>query len=176
MWRLHVICKCFLFFCVILCNSWLRLLVCLWVYFCAIYFGMSFTCFLLFLLFNLNFFALVCLKKKKKRSCCMSLLYLTVWISCSIKMFFHTQFSCSLSSTDQNKYVFLCLVPVPNRPTTPLAPGALVPPPRPSSRPKLPAGKLTGINEIVMETYVLHTFIAVQIISIYSKRHLSESL
>lgn len=40
-------------------------------------------------------------------------------------------------------------VPVPNRPTTPLAPGALVPPPRPSSRPKLPAGKLTGINEIV---------------------------
>uniref|UniRef100_A0AAX7UL44 F-BAR domain only protein 2 n=1 Tax=Astatotilapia calliptera TaxID=8154 RepID=A0AAX7UL44_ASTCA len=54
-----------------------------------------------------------------------------------------------LSSTDQNKYVFLCLVPVPNRPTTPLAPGALVPPPRPSSRPKLPAGKLTGINEIV---------------------------
>uniref|UniRef100_A0A3Q2WXB2 FCH and mu domain containing endocytic adaptor 2 n=1 Tax=Haplochromis burtoni TaxID=8153 RepID=A0A3Q2WXB2_HAPBU len=38
---------------------------------------------------------------------------------------------------------------VPNRPTTPLAPGALVPPPRPSSRPKLPAGKLTGINEIV---------------------------
>ncbi|XP_031590459.1 F-BAR domain only protein 2 isoform X1 [Oreochromis aureus] len=40
-------------------------------------------------------------------------------------------------------------VSVPNRPTTPLAPGALVPPPRPSSRPKLPAGKLTGINEIV---------------------------
>nr|XP_046230363.1 F-BAR domain only protein 2-like isoform X4 [Scatophagus argus] len=40
-------------------------------------------------------------------------------------------------------------VPVPNRPTTPLAAGALVPPPRPSSRPKLPTGKLTGINEIV---------------------------
>ncbi|XP_041825288.1 F-BAR domain only protein 2 isoform X5 [Melanotaenia boesemani] len=40
-------------------------------------------------------------------------------------------------------------VPVPNRPTTPLAAGGLVPPPRPSSRPKLPAGKLTGINEIV---------------------------
>nr|XP_057909053.1 F-BAR domain only protein 2 isoform X4 [Doryrhamphus excisus] len=38
---------------------------------------------------------------------------------------------------------------VPNRPTTPLAAGALVPPPRPSSRPKLPTGKLTGINEIV---------------------------
>ncbi|XP_034048949.1 F-BAR domain only protein 2 isoform X3 [Thalassophryne amazonica] len=38
-------------------------------------------------------------------------------------------------------------VPVPNRPTTPA--GALVPPPRPSSRPKLPTAKLTGINEIV---------------------------
>ncbi|XP_026152889.1 F-BAR domain only protein 2 isoform X5 [Mastacembelus armatus] len=37
----------------------------------------------------------------------------------------------------------------PNRPTTPLMAGALVPPPRPSSRPKLPTGKLTGINEIV---------------------------
>uniref|UniRef100_A0A8C8GYQ8 F-BAR domain only protein 2 n=1 Tax=Oncorhynchus tshawytscha TaxID=74940 RepID=A0A8C8GYQ8_ONCTS len=34
------------------------------------------------------------------------------------------------------------------RPNTPLA-GALVPPPRPSSRPKLPTGKLTGITEIV---------------------------
>ncbi|KAK5852374.1 hypothetical protein PBY51_023846 [Eleginops maclovinus] len=40
-------------------------------------------------------------------------------------------------------------VPSPNRPTTPLTAGALVPPPRPSSRPKLPTGKLTGINEIV---------------------------
>uniref|UniRef100_A0A3P8W6T5 F-BAR domain only protein 2 n=1 Tax=Cynoglossus semilaevis TaxID=244447 RepID=A0A3P8W6T5_CYNSE len=39
-------------------------------------------------------------------------------------------------------------VPVPNRPTTPLTAGALMPPPRPSSRPKLPTGKLTGINEI----------------------------
>ncbi|XP_061654830.1 F-BAR domain only protein 2 isoform X7 [Phyllopteryx taeniolatus] len=35
-----------------------------------------------------------------------------------------------------------------NRPTTPLTAGALVPPPRPSSRPKLPTGKLSGINEI----------------------------
>ncbi|XP_077478818.1 F-BAR domain only protein 2 isoform X2 [Stigmatopora argus] len=35
-----------------------------------------------------------------------------------------------------------------NRPTTPLAAGVLVPPPRPSSRPKLPTGKLSGINEI----------------------------
>uniref|UniRef100_A0A1A8F4L1 FCH domain only 2 n=1 Tax=Nothobranchius korthausae TaxID=1143690 RepID=A0A1A8F4L1_9TELE len=40
-------------------------------------------------------------------------------------------------------------VPASNRPTTPLAAGALVPPPRPSSRPKVPTGKLTGINEIV---------------------------
>ncbi|XP_037548309.1 F-BAR domain only protein 2, partial [Nematolebias whitei] len=39
-------------------------------------------------------------------------------------------------------------VPVPNRPTTPLTAGALAPPPRPSSRPKIPAGKLTGINEM----------------------------
>ncbi|KAM9437786.1 F-BAR domain only protein 2-like isoform 11-T11 [Salvelinus alpinus] len=39
-------------------------------------------------------------------------------------------------------------VPALARPTTPLA-GALVPPPRPSSRPKLPTGKLTGITEIV---------------------------
>ncbi|XP_072530010.1 F-BAR domain only protein 2 isoform X2 [Salminus brasiliensis] len=39
-------------------------------------------------------------------------------------------------------------VSAPNRPTTPLSAGTIVPPPRPSSRPKLPAGKLTGINEI----------------------------
>ncbi|TKS84671.1 F-BAR domain only protein 2 [Collichthys lucidus] len=39
-------------------------------------------------------------------------------------------------------------VPVPNRPTTPLTAGALVPPPRPSSRPKIPTGK-RPINEIV---------------------------
>lgn len=47
------------------------------------------------------------------------------------------------------EHLCLCVVPVPNRPTTPLTAGALVPPPRPSSRPKLPTGKLTGINEIV---------------------------
>ncbi|XP_043096352.1 F-BAR domain only protein 2 isoform X8 [Puntigrus tetrazona] len=35
----------------------------------------------------------------------------------------------------------------PNRPTTPLGTATIVPPPRPLSRPKLPAGKLTGINE-----------------------------
>lgn len=42
-----------------------------------------------------------------------------------------------------------CVITAPNRPTTPLTTGALMPPPRPSSRPKLPTGKLTGINEIV---------------------------
>uniref|UniRef100_A0A8D0AJG6 F-BAR domain only protein 2 n=1 Tax=Sander lucioperca TaxID=283035 RepID=A0A8D0AJG6_SANLU len=58
---------------------------------------------------------------------------------------------CSASATlEGNRRISnLCLVPVPNRPTTPLTAGALVPPPRPSSRPKLPTGKLTGINEIV---------------------------
>ncbi|XP_053340868.1 F-BAR domain only protein 2 [Clarias gariepinus] len=39
-------------------------------------------------------------------------------------------------------------VPPPNRPTTPLGTAAIVPPPRPSSRPKMPVGKMTGINEI----------------------------
>ncbi|XP_049330871.1 F-BAR domain only protein 2 isoform X3 [Astyanax mexicanus] len=39
-------------------------------------------------------------------------------------------------------------VPAPNRPTTPLGAATIVPPPRPSSRPKLGAGKLSGINEI----------------------------
>ncbi|CAN8220282.1 unnamed protein product [Coccothraustes coccothraustes] len=34
------------------------------------------------------------------------------------------------------------------RPTTPLSVGAIVPPPRPASRPKLSTGKLSGINEI----------------------------
>ncbi|XP_067294719.1 F-BAR domain only protein 2 isoform X2 [Pseudorasbora parva] len=42
---------------------------------------------------------------------------------------------------------FIQDVPPPNRPTTPLGTAAIVPPPRPLSRPKLPAGKLTGINE-----------------------------
>uniref|UniRef100_A0A3P9IC68 F-BAR domain only protein 2 n=1 Tax=Oryzias latipes TaxID=8090 RepID=A0A3P9IC68_ORYLA len=42
----------------------------------------------------------------------------------------------------------LSVLPLPNRPITPLATGALMPPPRPSSRPKLPTAKLTGINEI----------------------------
>ncbi|KAK1174232.1 F-BAR domain only protein 2-like isoform X4 [Acipenser oxyrinchus oxyrinchus] len=36
----------------------------------------------------------------------------------------------------------------PARPTTPLTTAAIVPPPRPTSRPKLSAGKLGGINEI----------------------------
>uniref|UniRef100_A0A8D0AKH6 F-BAR domain only protein 2 n=1 Tax=Sander lucioperca TaxID=283035 RepID=A0A8D0AKH6_SANLU len=59
-----------------------------------------------------------------------------------------TNLSLSYSAAS-NFHVFLGVVPVPNRPTTPLTAGALVPPPRPSSRPKLPTGKLTGINEIV---------------------------
>lgn len=48
-------------------------------------------------------------------------------------------------------YLFFspCTVPPPNRPTTPLGTAAIVPPPRPLSRPKLPTGKLTGINEAV---------------------------
>uniref|UniRef100_A0AAZ3PIM2 F-BAR domain only protein 2 n=1 Tax=Oncorhynchus tshawytscha TaxID=74940 RepID=A0AAZ3PIM2_ONCTS len=40
------------------------------------------------------------------------------------------------------------------KPTTPQT-GAMVAPPRPSSRPKLPTGKLTGINEIVIWSYSL---------------------
>lgn len=59
--------------------------------------------------------------------------------------------------TFYTKHVFLHVVPVPNRPTTPLTAGTLVPPPRPSSRPKLPAGKLTGINEIVSINYLCNT-------------------
>ncbi|XP_043951896.1 F-BAR domain only protein 2 isoform X14 [Gambusia affinis] len=55
----------------------------------------------------------------------------------------------SASGVGSSSSVSSPAVPVPNRPTTPLAAGALVPPPRPSSRPKLPTGKLTGINEIV---------------------------
>uniref|UniRef100_A0A8D0DFZ8 F-BAR domain only protein 2 n=1 Tax=Sander lucioperca TaxID=283035 RepID=A0A8D0DFZ8_SANLU len=54
---------------------------------------------------------------------------------------------CSASATLEGNRRISNLLP--NRPTTPLTAGALVPPPRPSSRPKLPTGKLTGINEIV---------------------------
>uniref|UniRef100_A0A9J8AZM2 F-BAR domain only protein 2 n=1 Tax=Cyprinus carpio carpio TaxID=630221 RepID=A0A9J8AZM2_CYPCA len=46
-----------------------------------------------------------------------------------------------------NDEVFEDPVPPPNRPTTPLGTATIIPPPRPLSRPKLPAGKLTGINE-----------------------------
>ncbi|XP_027137849.1 F-BAR domain only protein 2 isoform X5 [Larimichthys crocea] len=55
----------------------------------------------------------------------------------------------SFLMNDSDVFLPEASVPVPNRPTTPLTAGALVPPPRPSSRPKLPTGKLTGINEIV---------------------------
>uniref|UniRef100_A0A674NZM4 FCH and mu domain containing endocytic adaptor 2 n=1 Tax=Takifugu rubripes TaxID=31033 RepID=A0A674NZM4_TAKRU len=54
----------------------------------------------------------------------------------------------SFFSSNQSNACF-CVITAPNRPTTPLTTGALMPPPRPSSRPKLPTGKLTGINEIV---------------------------
>ncbi|XP_061589810.1 F-BAR domain only protein 2 isoform X1 [Cololabis saira] len=66
-------------------------------------------------------------------------------------IFFSIHPSTSILMNDSDSDVFLpeASVPVPHRPTTPLAVGALVPPPRPSSRPKLPTGKLTGINEIV---------------------------
>ncbi|XP_034459038.1 F-BAR domain only protein 2 isoform X8 [Hippoglossus hippoglossus] len=55
----------------------------------------------------------------------------------------------SFLMNDSDVFLPEASVPLPNRPTTPLTAGALVPPPRPSSRPKLPTGKLTGINEIV---------------------------
>uniref|UniRef100_A0AAR2KL87 F-BAR domain only protein 2 n=1 Tax=Pygocentrus nattereri TaxID=42514 RepID=A0AAR2KL87_PYGNA len=53
----------------------------------------------------------------------------------------------SPSATVRHQHISRRLPP-PNRPSTPLGTGTIVPPPRPSSRPKLPAGKLTGINEI----------------------------
>ncbi|KAM5193646.1 F-BAR domain only protein 2 [Mantella aurantiaca] len=49
--------------------------------------------------------------------------------------------SSSLSSSSST-------VSPPARPTTPHAVGTIVPPPRPPSRPKLPSGKLSGINEV----------------------------
>ncbi|XP_043951892.1 F-BAR domain only protein 2 isoform X10 [Gambusia affinis] len=64
-------------------------------------------------------------------------------------VFFPIPSSPSFLMNDSEVFLSEAAVPVPNRPTTPLAAGALVPPPRPSSRPKLPTGKLTGINEIV---------------------------
>ncbi|XP_014914082.1 F-BAR domain only protein 2 isoform X9 [Poecilia latipinna] len=64
-------------------------------------------------------------------------------------VFFPIPSSPSFLMNDSEVFLPEAAVPVPNRPTTPLAAGALVPPPRPSSRPKLPTGKLTGINEIV---------------------------
>uniref|UniRef100_A0A671LV86 F-BAR domain only protein 2 n=1 Tax=Sinocyclocheilus anshuiensis TaxID=1608454 RepID=A0A671LV86_9TELE len=51
------------------------------------------------------------------------------------------------TSTSSSSSIPHSSVPPPNRPTTPLGTATIVPPPRPLSRPKLPAGKLTGINE-----------------------------
>ncbi|XP_066567756.1 F-BAR domain only protein 2 isoform X3 [Amia ocellicauda] len=47
-----------------------------------------------------------------------------------------------------NVPISVATVPLTARPTTPLASGTIVPPPRPSSRPKLSATKLAGITEI----------------------------
>ncbi|KAF0038921.1 hypothetical protein F2P81_009405 [Scophthalmus maximus] len=66
--------------------------------------------------------------------------------SCFTDVFIGLTDRAMMAAAPQNK---IFNVPVPNRPTTPLTAGALVPPPRPSSRPKLSTGKLTGINEIV---------------------------
>ncbi|XP_073695783.1 F-BAR domain only protein 2 isoform X5 [Garra rufa] len=51
------------------------------------------------------------------------------------------------TSTSSSASIPHSSVPPPNRPTTPLGTATIVPPPRPLSRPKLPTGKLTGINE-----------------------------
>ncbi|KAM4709685.1 F-BAR domain only protein 2 [Discoglossus pictus] len=52
-------------------------------------------------------------------------------------------FNCSIASA-----VHINNVSPPARPTTPLSVGTIVPPPRPASRPKLSAGKLSGIIEV----------------------------
>ncbi|KAM9518427.1 F-BAR domain only protein 2-like isoform 10-T10 [Salvelinus alpinus] len=55
---------------------------------------------------------------------------------------------CPLHINESPVFLLGEAVPALARPTTPQT-GAMVAPPRPSSRPKLPTGKLTGINEIV---------------------------
>ncbi|NXP28681.1 FCHO2 protein, partial [Scytalopus superciliaris] len=52
------------------------------------------------------------------------------------------------SSLESSSSVSLASSSSSARPTTPLSVGTIVPPPRPASRPKLTAGKLSGINEI----------------------------
>ncbi|XP_028908163.1 F-BAR domain only protein 2 isoform X2 [Ornithorhynchus anatinus] len=58
----------------------------------------------------------------------------------------------SFASWSQSQWISfsdeLVTIKHPARPTTPLSVGTIVPPPRPASRPKLTAGKLSGINEI----------------------------
>ncbi|XP_072437870.1 F-BAR domain only protein 2 isoform X3 [Chiloscyllium punctatum] len=51
-------------------------------------------------------------------------------------------------SNTSEVHTVLASVSPPARPTTPLNTSMIVPPPRPTSRPKLSAGKLGGINEI----------------------------
>uniref|UniRef100_A0A8C5QR35 MHD domain-containing protein n=2 Tax=Leptobrachium leishanense TaxID=445787 RepID=A0A8C5QR35_9ANUR len=52
------------------------------------------------------------------------------------------------SSISSIKTISSSIVSPPARPTTPHSVGTIVPPPRPASRPKLSAGKLSGINEV----------------------------
>lgn len=143
----------FLFYFIILCNSLLGLqCLSLGSVECSLFLECPLLVFCSFKywIFNYLFIAVMIFKQ----DVVMHELAVSNCMNCTPhKDVFYMQFPCSLTSTDQNKnpHVFLCVVPVPNRPTTPLAAGALVPPPRPSSRPKLPAGKLTGINEIVMK-------------------------
>ncbi|MBN3294194.1 FCHO2 protein, partial [Polypterus senegalus] len=67
--------------------------------------------------------------------------------TCNSKLFVEENVSRS-SQTSTPALNHIHDVTQPARPTTPLASGGIVPPPRPSSRPKLSAGKLCGINEI----------------------------
>ncbi|XP_061117965.1 F-BAR domain only protein 2 isoform X7 [Conger conger] len=69
--------------------------------------------------------------------------------SAEIASLFQSNFLPSLQTKELEVCATSEKVPLQGRPTTPLALGTIVPPPRPSSRPKLPTGKLAGINEIV---------------------------
>ncbi|XP_059500777.1 F-BAR domain only protein 2 isoform X1 [Stegostoma tigrinum] len=61
-------------------------------------------------------------------------------------------------SNTSEVYTVLASVSPPARPTTPLNTSMIVPPPRPTSRPKLSAGKLGGINEINLWTRTSRSF------------------
>ncbi|XP_036620001.1 F-BAR domain only protein 2 isoform X1 [Trichosurus vulpecula] len=57
-------------------------------------------------------------------------------------------FGPSLDTSNATQLTSECFTFTSARPTTPLSAGTIVPPPRPTSRPKLTSGKLSGINEI----------------------------